>query len=90
MVVFRLAHEINIVRSMIRQERDPAAKRKLKAYLDKIKLELESKFWDPNDSRYDLRYVEDIYRWGRRYMEDVKFRLKGERPGQRGAKRKIR
>jgi hypothetical protein len=44
MVVFRLAHEINIVRSMIRQERDPAAKRKLKAYLDKIKLELESKF----------------------------------------------
>ena len=92
MIVFRLAHEIKIVRPMIRQERNPAAKRKLKAYLDEIELALEREFWDPNlnDSRYDLRYVEDIYRWGKRYIEDVKFRLKGERPGQRGAKRKIR
>jgi hypothetical protein len=34
LIVFRLAEEIKFVRSMIRQERDLAAKRKLKAYLD--------------------------------------------------------
>ena len=91
-IVFRLAHEIKIVRSMIRQERDPAAKRKLKAYMDEIERALERVFWDSNsnDSRYDPRFIEDAYRWGKRYMEDVKFRLKGERPGQRGAKRKKR
>jgi len=90
LVVYRSADEIKFVRSMISQEHDPAAKKKLKAYLDKIKFELESKFWDSKESRYDRRYVEDVYRWWKRYMEDVKFRLKGEKPGQRGAKRKIR
>ena len=90
LIVFRLAEEIKFVRSMIRQERDLAAKRKLKAYLDGIERALEMEFWGPKDSQYDLRHVEDVYRWGKRFMEDVKFRLKGERPGQRGAKRKIR
>lgn len=90
MIVFRLADETKMVRSMISQERNPAKKRKLNAYLYEIELALEKEFWDPNsnDSRYDPRYVEDAYRWGKRYIEDVKFRLKGERPGQRGAKRK--
>jgi hypothetical protein len=90
LIVFRLTEEIKFVRSMIKQERDLAAKRKLKAYLDGIERALEMEFWGPKDSRYDLRHVEDVYRWGKRFMEDVKFRLKGERPGQRGAKRKIR
>jgi hypothetical protein len=90
MTVFRLADEIKIVRSMIRRERNLAAKRKLKAYLEGIERALEREFWDPDDSRYNPRYVEDAYRWGKRYIEDVKFRLRGERPGQRGTKRKIR
>jgi len=92
MTVFRLVDEKIFVRSMIKEEHDSAAKRKLKAYLHEIELALGDKFWDSNkdNSRFDLRHVGDVYRWGKRYMEDVKFRLSGERPGQRGAKRKIR
>lgn len=92
MIVFRLAQKIKIVRPIIKEERNPAAKRKLKADLYEIEKELEKKFFDliKNDTQYDPRYVEDAYRWGKRYMEDVKFRLKWERPGQRGAKRKKR
>jgi hypothetical protein len=89
--VFRWIRMKREIRDQIKNEHDPDVKKKMTAYLEEIEKELEKACWNKNPrTATRIRYLEDAYGWGIRYLHDVKFRLSGERPGQRGVKRKKR
>jgi hypothetical protein len=89
--VFRWRRMEREIRDRLRHERDPDVKKEMTAFLIGIQKELRKACWNKNErTATNTRYLEDAYGWGIRYIKDVKFRLSGERPGQRGAKRKKR